>query len=44
MAQQLKVLAALAKDVGLAPSTHTAAHYHLQLRAFLMPSFGLHVY
>ena len=32
MAQQLRVLAALVKDWGLVPSTHTAAHNHLQLQ------------
>lgn len=29
MAQQLKVLAALAEDLGSIPSTHMAAHNHL---------------
>jgi hypothetical protein len=31
MAQQLRLHTALAKDVGLAFSTHTAAYNHMQL-------------
>jgi hypothetical protein len=39
MAQWLRALAALAKDLGLVPSTHRVAHNHLILQFQRIPLF-----